>query len=320
MNPKPRCWIVTDGRPGMINQCLGLAEALGLDPIIKRTRLKSPWRQLAPVFLRWGKRWALTPQSDRLEPPWPDIMLSCGRQSLLPALLVKQRNPKTFAVQIQDPIISPDHFDMIIVPRHDRVRGENVLITTGSIHRVTAETLAQGAEKWRAVYASLPTPRIAVLIGGPNKAYGMRPQDVEQLCDHLAKLCRDHGAGLMVTTSFRTGQANRDIIRKRLEGLPAIVWDGTGDNPYFGLLGLADAIVVTPDSVNMVCEAASTGKPVYIAPLPGYSNKFDAFHAAMRADGVTRPFEGILDSWSYRPLDDTKAAAAEIRKRYGPGL
>ena len=185
------------------------------------------------------------------------------------------------------------------------------------MHRITQETLAKGAAQWGPVYAHLPTPRIAVLIGGPNGAYRMGPHDAEQLGQHLAMLCRNNGAGLMVTSSFRTGPENTAIIRKALQGLPAVIWDGAGENPYFGLLGLADAIVVTPDSVNMVSEAATTGKPVYVAPLPGGSRKFDDFHNGLLKDGVTRLFEGTLDHWAYDPLNDTMLAVDEIRKRWG---
>src|SRR3546814_15726728 len=78
----------------------------------------------------------------------------------------------------------------------------------------------------------------------------------------------------MVTPSRRTGPDNEAILRARLAGLPAEIWDGEGENPYFAYLGLADAILVTADSVNMVCEAASTGKPVYVIALDGSSDKF----------------------------------------------
>jgi mitochondrial fission protein ELM1 len=136
-----------------------------------------------------------------------------------------------------------------------------------------------------------------------------------QLADRLAALARDHGAGLMVTPSRRTGTANEAILRARLAGLPAVVWDGSGENPYLGYLGLADHIVVTCDSVSMVSEAASTGKPVHVVELEGGSPKFRSFHAALRAEGVVRPFTGDLPSWSYRPLDDTQLVADEIRRR-----
>jgi len=269
------------------------------------------------LMLRIGKRWSLHTQSDRIDPPWPDLLIATGRHSVLASLRVKQFSPKTFRVQIQNPGIAIGNFDLVITPRHDRLHGANVMSTRGSMHRITAETLRKGAEQWGAVYAHLPRPRIAVLIGGPNGAYGMGPNDAQQLGQHLAMLCRNYGAGLMVTPSFRTGTENTAIICQALDGLPAAIWDGTGENPYFGLLGLADAIVVTPDSVNMVSEAATTGKPVYIAPLPGGSRKFNDFHNGLLQDGVTRPFEGRLDQWSYEPLNDTELAADEIRRRWG---
>ena len=98
-------------------------------------------------------------------------------------------------------------------------------------------------------------------------------------------------------------------------GLPAVFWAGEGENPYHGLLGLADHFVVTADSVNMACEAAFTGKPVHIAEITGGTPKFRRFHRAMREAGVTRPFEGVLGRWSYEPLNETVSVAAEIRRR-----
>lgn len=316
MTTKPICWVVTDGRPGMVNQCLGLAEALGLDPIIKKVNLRGPWRQLSPFFLRVGKRWSLHTQSDRIEPPWPDLLIATGRHSVLASLRVKQHSPKTFRVQVQNPAIHTDNFDLVITPRHDNLSGANVLSTQGSMHRITPDTLILGAKQWESSYAHLPHPRVAVLIGGPNGVYKMGPGEMESLARNLGQLCRDFGAGLMVTTSFRTGEENKTILKQALQGLPAVIWDGSCDNPYFGMLGLADAIIATPDSVNMVTEAASTGKPVYIADLPGNSRKFDEFHAVLQAQGITRPFNGTLENWTYQPINDTALAAQEIRRRW----
>ena len=90
----------------------------------------------------------------------------------------------------------------------------------------------------------------------------------------LAQASRDHGAGLMITASRRTSPDNMRRIRQPLNGLPIDIWDGVGDNPYFGMLGLADHVVVTGDSVNMVSEACVTGKPVHVFQLDGGSRKF----------------------------------------------
>ena len=79
------------------------------------------------------------------------------------------------------------------------------------------------------------------------------------------------------------------------------------------MLALADYLLVTCDSVNMVSEAATTGKPVQVIALPGGSAKFNRFHQALQDDGITRPFKGALEQWSYTPLNDMELVAARVR-------
>jgi mitochondrial fission protein ELM1 len=306
---------LTDGKQGMANQCIGLAEAMGLAPVIKKISMRSPWRQLSPSILRWGKGAALKPGSDPIAPPWPDVLIATGRHSVLTSLWIGEQSPATFRIQIQNPVLPPQRFGFVITPRHDRLKGENVLSVRGAMHRVTDDTIAEGAKRWAPQFAHLPHPLVAVLIGGANGAYRMEPEDATRLGRQLADLSRKHGVGLLITPSRRTGAANEAALRQALNGIPAYIWDGEGDNPYFGLLGLADIIIATPDSINMVSEAASTGKPVMIAPLPGGSRKFNAFHQEMITAGITRSFEGQLEHWEYPPLKDTQAAAAQSLER-----
>ena len=121
----------------------------------------------------------------------------------------------------------------------------------------------------------------------------------------------------MITPSRRTGQENLEILKDSLRNSPVYLWDETGDNPYYGMLGLADAVVVTCDSVNMVSEACSTGKPVMVIDLPGGSDKFRRFHQALRDDGMIRPFNGHIESWKYPPLEDMRLVADRIREIFG---
>ena len=117
---------------------------------------------------------------------------------------------------------------------------------------------------------------------------------------------------LIITPSRRTSPEALRVLKEALANVPYFLWDGQGDNPYFGILGLADFLVVTCDSVNMVSEAASTGKPVYVVDLPGGSEKFGRFHRALREDGITRPFTGKLQSYSYVPPDDMALVAGRV--------
>jgi mitochondrial fission protein ELM1 len=311
------CWIITEGHAGMEAQCRGLADALGLTPTIKRVRVRLPWDAL-PNRLWFRPLAAPTTDSDKLVPPWPDLVISCGNVGApLAAAIRRESGGFTRAVHIQDPKMDGRHFDLIIAPRHDGITGDNVMSSAAAIHPVTADKLVDGARRWKAALAHLPRPMTAVLIGGSNRRHRLTPAVATRLVDDLARLARATGGSLAITPSRRTGAEIEAIIRERLKDAPAFIWDGRGDNPYFGLLALADAIVVTEDSVSMASEAIATGKPVYIAALAGQSRRLRRFHRMLMDDGITRPFDGQFATWTYSPPDDTARAAAEIRRRFG---
>ena len=219
----------------------------------------------------------------------------------------------TFTVQLQNPVIDPSRFDLVVVPRHDTLSGKNVMTTRGALHRVTPEMLATEGAKFAPQFAHLPPPRVAVLIGGSNAVYSLTPREMKVLAEQLAAIAAQ-GVSLLITPSRRTGDENLHILQAALKNTHSYIWDGKGDNPYFAMLALANKILVTCDSVNMVSEACSTGKPVMVIDLPGGSDKFRRFHQAMRDDGFTRPFKGELESWSYTPLNDMQLIATRIRE------
>ena len=306
---------MTDAKPGMENQCLGLAEALGLDAIRKHVYPRPPWKHLPP-WLWLAPLHAYTADSDPLQPPWPEILIATGRATVAAAIAIRRASRgRTFTVQIQNPGVSFRHFDLVVPPRHDNCTGPNVISTRGALHRVTAQRSAAEAARLAPSLAHLPRPLVAVLIGGSNKIYRMTPHIVHDLADKLVAMSRTTGAGIAMTLSRRTGADAEALLREKLAQVPSVIWDGSGDNPYFGYLGLADHIVVTADSVSMVSEACSTGKPVYVVELEGGSPKFQRFHQGLRDDGITRQFNGVLENWSYAPLDDTQRVAAEVWRR-----
>lgn len=313
----PTCWVLTDGTTGMVNQAQGFAEAMGLTPVLKTFRARLPWRYLAPQLWLFSLH-ASEPGSDPLTPPWPDVIVSCGSKAIAPALAVKKiSGGRTRVIHVQDPAMNPARFDLVVAPMHDRLGGDNVLTVRGAVNRVTPQRLAEAGRKFAGVLAHLPKPRVAVLIGGNNGKYRLTRAVAEKLAGELATLCKRDGAGLMVTTSRRTSAEAEAIFRAALKDLPVYFWNGAGDNPYFGFLALADAVIVTSDSVSMVSEALATGKPVHVAALDGGAAKFDRFHEGLRREGFTRPFAGRLESWTYTPLNDTARAAAEAKHRLG---
>lgn len=308
----PICWVVSEGYIGMENQALGVAEALGLAPIMKTVAARQPWRSLPPRA--WVKPIGFAGLAgDALAPPWPDVVVSCGGQAALAAYLVRRASGgRSFTIHVQKPALAARDFDVLVVPRHDRLTGPNVIVTEGAVHPITRAKLADAAERFAPRYAHLPKPRVAVLIGGSNNRYRLTAARMRELAGQLAALAKG-GAGLMVTPSRRTEPAAARILRDTLAGLSADLWDDRGENPYCGLLGLADSVLVTRDSVSMTSEAVFTGKPVHVIDLDGSSRRIERFHAHMQRQGYTRRFAGALERWTYTPPDDTGMAAARIK-------
>lgn len=308
----PAVWVLHDGKPGMRSQALGLAEAAGFPFDEKVLAVARPWVWLPPQL--WlAPLSAAAAAGGPLAPPWPDLVIGCGRNAVRPALAIRRASAgRTLAVHIQDPRHGRGEFGLLIVPAHDRLRGPNVIATTGALHRVTPERLAADAERFPEL-ARLPRPIVGVLIGGANRSYRLDLARLGEIADAVVGLLRRGGGSAVVTTSRRTGAAGLALLRERLAGVPAAVWDGRGGNPYFAYLAVADALLVTADSVSMISEAAATGKPVHVIALDGGDAKFARFHAALRDAGVTRPFAGVVEAWSYRPLDDNLRAAAAVR-------
>ncbi|ANP47013.1 mitochondrial fission ELM1 family protein [Candidatus Viadribacter manganicus] len=310
-------WIVTDGRAGIEAQALGLAEAIARRAPIavttKRIRLRTPWSWLPPGFIPAAQD-ALTIESDPISAPWPDIFIGCGRASVPFALGVRAwSNAKTFVVQLQDPRVNPREFDVVIPPLHDELEGQNVLPIVGACNRITSERLENAVSQYKSSQLEeLPSPRFAILIGGKSKRQDISPARAREISDSLAAVQRETGGTLLATLSRRTSDAARMQFRTWLAPHCAVFYENEGANPYPAILGVADHIFVTADSVNMATEAAATGKPVHILAVDGQLGKLTKFHQSLARRGCARPFNGRLETWSYPPLLETDRAAAAV--------
>jgi uncharacterized protein len=301
------CWIITEGLAGTENQCIGIAEALGVRPRVMRVKLRQPWKTLSP-YIGFENGSSFDPP---LHGPWPDLLLAGGRKAIAAARYIRKASQgKTFTVFIQDPKTDPAQFDLVIAPAHDSVQGSNVLKTTAAPNRITDEKLGEAKSRFP-YFESLKTPRVAVLIGGSSRAHRMTTRVAERMAEQLKNL----DAGLMITASRRTEEKYKTILKKKIPARNAWFWNGEEENPYFAILAWADYIIVTSDSVSMLSEAATAGKPVYMVPLEGGSPRLDTFHKNLRDQGIARIFEGKLERWEYRPLRDAQKAADEIKKR-----
>jgi len=320
-------WAITDGRAGNEAQATGLAQALTRAASgdwrveVKRIALRRPLHLLPPrLWTVLGAReggWPFSALEDRgagLARPWPDVVIGTGRRSapIVAAMrrIARAAGERLVAAQILDPQMDLSAFDLVVAPEHDGLSAPNALSTLGAVTRLTPERIAGEAARWRNRLAHLPSPRVAILLGGPSKSAFWREEDVDRFCVQMAALATE--AGLMITPSRRTDPVVLAALRADCPPDRCWIWDGTGDNPYPGILGLADAVVVTEDSVNMASEAASTGLPVHVFRISGLDPKLRQFHEALSAQGAARSFEGPLETWDYTPLRETDRVAARL--------
>jgi mitochondrial fission protein ELM1 len=302
-------WILSEAYAGLQAQAIGLAEAAALPYELRTLAPRAPWRWIGAKF--WPA--PLSVVADAVRGPLPGVAIGSGGKG---AAVVAALRPRGVAVvQVQHPRMDPRQFDLIVVNRHDNLTGPNVVVTRTALHRVTPARLAEAAVTWRERFAALPRPLVAVLVGGSNGRHRLDLPVGEALAAQLAEMMQRDKVGLMLTPSRRTDPKVVQVLRDRLVPRGAWVWDLDGENPYFGMLALADLIVVTEDSVSMVSEAVATTAPVLLAELPGRSRRIDIFHQALLGEGRVRRFAGHAEVWPTAPLNDTPLAAAELRRR-----
>ena len=299
--------ILSEPLAGLQAQARGLAAAAGLAPQVIDLQPRAPWRWFA------ARTWPAPLRAVHV-PELGDAVLftAGGTAGVVGAAL---RRPGRPVVQIQHPRMDPARFDVVVVNRHDNLTGPNVVVTRTALHPATPARLAEAAALWAPRLAHLPRPLVSVLVGGSNGRFRLGAAEAAALGAQLADMMhRDH-VGLALTPSRRTSPTACAALRAAIQPGGGWMWDGQGDNPYFGLLALADAIVVTEDRVSMVSEAAATRAPVLVAALPGRSRRIRLFNRFLQEDGRTRPFAGRLETWPVQPMDDTQAAGDEVRRR-----
>ena len=302
--------LLTQGMHGMVSQVEGLARALGLTYKHQSIILKTFWNLLPPK---------LTPISENLVKEKfvcdSKVIISCGRKSVIPSIALKKRLGKEiFTIHIQDPKVSLKHFDLIISPEHDNIKGDNVLTTKGAIHYLTKKEIKDNLN-----YLNVNKEKkklVAFIIGGPNKYYNYKDQTIHQLFTKIKTLFTTDKYKIIIVPSYRTPEK---IIKMAYDtfNFNHLVIKTVDKKAYLSALALADISVVTCDSTSMISEAAITGMPVYIAMMKPNKNirRFKKFYSLLTDLGITRELKDSVEEWSYESLNEVNMIAPIIKTK-----
>ncbi len=310
---KLKALLLTEGMHGMISQVEGMAKALNTDYNHKVVRLSFPWNLIPPKF---------TPilqivLKDKIyinDKEIPDLIISCGRKSVIPSIFLKRKNSKIFTIHIQDPKVNFKNFDAIVAPEHDNLKGDNVYNSKGAIHYITSPEIKNA--KQYLVDKVNSEKIVSLILGGPNKYYSFKSDQIINIFNKIKSIFVSDGYKVIIIPSMRTPKEIIDLAIKEMGSCGHIV-SKIDKQAYLSAYALASYVVVTCDSTSMISEAATSGKPIFVAHMKTKRNnyRFKRFFELFKQMGITRDLGEKIESWTYNKHNEAQRIAAEIKKK-----
>ena len=207
-------------------------------------------------------------------------------------------------------------YDIISTPQMDDPR---VITTFGVSHQVTDKRIEQALANNKHLFTRLHKPVFALLLGG-NTMYcqGFDHEYVTQLAARVKSIVNCQNATLVITNSRRTPADVQQTLLKQLEDFQPVFFDWV-DSPadlYWSILGVADVIISTGDSLSMCSEAVYTGKPLLIDISVTAT---ECYHRDILDQlinyGAARPLDAPYSSWNYEPIDTAAKIAKAILEK-----
>jgi len=305
--------LLTEGMHGMISQVEGLAKALNAEYNHKIVRLSFPWNLIPPKFSPISEI-VLKDKMSINENENFDLIISCGRKSIIPSILIKKKNPKIFTIHVQNPKVSFKNFDAIIAPEHDGLEGDNIYSSKGAVHYIT-ESEINKAKPY--LYNKIKSEKVVSLIlGGPNKYYKFEKDQLIKIFNLIKSEFVSKGYKIIVVPSMRTPIESIKLSAKEM-GSYGYVVNKVDKQAYLSAYGLADYVVVTCDSISMISEAATSGKPIFVAHMKEKKNnyRFKRFFKLFKTMGIIRDLGEKIENWTYQRHNEAERIAATLKNK-----
>ena len=205
-------------------------------------------------------------------------------------------------------LIRSKKMDLIILPRHD-VNGEirrNMLITDGAPNRITQKTMEE------AIVRLQGDRGIGLLIGGDAKGFKLKKEDVEKVINEIIKISEENNLDIFVSTSRRTSQEIDRLLKEKLNNnkrckLLVIANEKNTEGTVADIFRLSDIIVLSPESMSMISEAASSGKYVMVFRSRVKNTKYNKMASNLEKNGyiyIAQPdeiFDKVKEILKTRP-------------------
>ena len=190
--------LLTQGMHGMISQVEGLAKALDIDFIHQKVEMNTLTKLLPPK---------ITPISNlffkKFTVPEIDLIISCGRKSIIPSLYLKKNSTKKIInIHIQDPKVSLSNFDYVIVPEHDGLSGQNIINSKGALHYLTLKEIEKN-HNYLSNKINKDKQQIILILGGPNKYYKYEAENLDKRKNKIAEILSTYSYDIYDNTTLQ---------------------------------------------------------------------------------------------------------------------
>jgi len=310
---KLKALLLTEGMHGMISQVEGMAKALNSEYSHKIVRLSFPWNLIPPKFTPVSQI-VLKDKIYITNTEIPDLVISCGRKSIIPSILLKRKNPKIFTIHIQDPKVNLKNFDAIVAPEHDNLKGDNIYTSKGAIHYITEPEISKARQY---LVDKIKSEKIVSLIlGGPNKYYSFNSDQIINIFNQIKSIFVSNGYKVIIIPSMRTPKEIINLAEKEMSSCGYVV-NKVDKQAYLSAYALANYVIVTCDSTSMISEAATSGKPIFVAHMKAKRNnyRFNRFYELFKQMGITRNLGEKVETWTYNKHNEAQRIAAEIKNK-----
>ena len=310
-------WVISDGTKGMENQSLALAKLLNIN--FELVKYNPPYflkkfPLIRKLFISSVKDHLLKNKSP------PSFIITTGKRmagvSIALKFILKDRVKN---IHIQNPKLPFEYFDLLLIPEHDNITAKNVIQTKGALTFFNFNELNKFQEREINLIKRSKKNLVLLMIGGNSKRHKPKNFDYYHLSMKVLEATKNLNCKLLVLLSRRTPLKAAKILNysfiKHDENFQIVT--STEQNPYPEILQIADYIIVTSDSVNMVSETATLPIPLFVSKFSKETGKISNFLNNLEDLGILKKFEGQLFHYYKNTLKTNQETILKVNKLLG---
>ena len=310
-------WVISDGTKGMENQSLALAKLLNIN--FELVKYNPPYflkkfPLIRKLFISSVKDHLLKNKSP------PSFIITTGKRmagvSIALKFILKDRVKN---IHIQNPKLPFEYFDLLLIPEHDNITAKNVIQTKGALTFFNFNELNKFQEREINLIKRSKKNLVLLMIGGNSKRYKPKNFDYYHLSMKVLEATKNLNCKLLVLLSRRTPLKAAKILNysfiKHDENFQIVT--SSEQNPYPEILQIADYIIVTSDSVNMVSETATLPIPLFVSKFSKETGKISNFLNNLEDLGILKKFEGQLFHYYKNTLKTNQETILKVNKLLG---